>query len=550
MTRKFKLFFHKAFFISVFIFFSEGFSVAASDWVLAAQKFQLSEKQTDTISNALSSMIPSRILDNLGSNNFRTILDNEQYERELYDLKKNQNSLFLQLSSEVKKRDSLVLTSVSKKELEKKISEEDEKIQDIKNQIQENLTKRKELEETIRSEATERLVEKADSKNEYGAFFKKLFSSSEQEENLVEKITFYRNDSLSLYTPDAEALEKGYLSAEFEKEILSASIRALITGRISLYGEYMAVSVEVYGYPNAKSLVAVTEVGTVDDADFICSSIARQLVPPLSNSLPVTLYFALSPASSSLYIDDVLLQEIPEKLTLDSGVHTVLLEADGYKSAGTNYFFAGNNTYRMEIKLQEDSFSKVRLYLPNAAGGTLYANGQLYQGDENGISDIKINGENVLSQFIREDGKNAFVYIGKNSFLGAETLSAKAKFVDRNEYIEKRRRWMYNSYTGLIISLIPLFYTQGVFSSYNNAAYLDDQALQKANIWSIASNVSAGISIGMGAWFIFELVRYLKSADSVLPYEANEYKGTLDFGTTPLLETVPELYNEQDVESE
>ena len=524
MTRKFKgIGLPYKIILSIFLIFSAAYSfVAAADWIVAAQKFELTRGQTDSVSNALSTIIPSRILDNFGTKNFRTIHKTEQNDREIYDLKKSQNSLFLQLSSEIKKRDSLVLGNYSQKELAAKIAEEDKKIEEIQTKIKENVERRKEL------EAEKQIKDGNDStKNEQNKslsdFFKKFFNS-EEENPVIEKIVYYRNDSSSLFVPGTENAKKGYLSSGFEKEVVAANIKGLITGKITLYGEYMAVAVEVYTYPNAKLIAAVTEIGTIADADFICSSIASQLVPPFTNSLPVTLVFSVNPSNSNLYIDDVLQTEIPQKLVLESGVHSILVEADGYKNSGTSYFFNGNNIYHIEVNLAQNTPGTAVLAIPNILGGSLYANGNSYHKENDEPSQIKVNGENVLGQFITEDGLNAFVYIDKTSAFAGNLLSVQPKFVDRNVYIENRRRWMYTSYSALIVSLIPLFYTNGVRISYENTiaggAQLDSKALAEADIWTTANTISIGVSIGIGCWFIYDLVRYFLAADSVLPYEA------------------------------
>ena len=553
MTRKFKgSVLPRKIIFSIFLIFAACFSVSAADWIVAAQKFELTRGQTDSVSNALATMIPSRILDNFGTNNLRTILKSEQNDREVYDLKKSQNSLFLQLSSEIKKRDSLVLGNYTKKELEEKIAEEDKKIKDIQKQILENVERRKELEsmEEIARESDSKsagpspstgsnpssgsnstskpasVTDSETSERDKFTAFVRTFFEEEQEQAVIEKISFYRNDASFLFTPSENAKNKDFLSFEYEKEMVNASIQALITGKITIYGEYMAVAVEVYSYPNAKLVAATTEVGTIADADFICSSIARELVPPLTNAMPVSIVFSISPSNSKLYIDDVLQPELPQKLVLDSGVHSVLVEAEGYKNAGTSYFFNGNNVYNIEINLAQDMPGTVLFELADIPGGSLYANGLSYQKEESVPSEIKVNGENVLGQFITEDGMNAFIYIDKNDAVSGKNLFAKPKLLSRTEYIEKRRRWMYTSYSALIVSLIPYFYTKGISESYVNAqssgATLDSQALAKAQVWNTASAITGGISIAAGCWFIYDLVRYLMSADSVLPYEAHE----------------------------
>lgn len=107
-------------------------------------------------------------------------------------------------------------------------------------------------------------------------------------------------------------------------------------------------------------------------------------------------------------------------------------------------------------------------------------------------------------------------------------LSINVKPFDRSKYIEKRRRWMYTSYSVLIVSLIPTFYCYGnsfaTSKSYNINANNNlsgySISLSDAQNWQTASNVCIGISCACGAWFVYELVRYLQSANTVLPAKA------------------------------
>ena len=60
-------------------------------------------------------------------------------------------------------------------------------------------------------------------------------------------------------------------------------------------------------------------------------------------------------------------------------------------------------------------------------------------------------------------------------------------------------------------------------STAASKAYNGDQRISysEAKKWQTASNVTAGISIGCGVWFVYELVRYLIAANQVLPATAS-----------------------------
>ena len=507
----------KIIFTIFLILFLPDSILKADEWIVAAQKFELTRGQTDSVSNALASMLPGRILDNLGRSNFRTILKDEQYERELYDLKKSQSSLFLQLSSEIQKRDALITANYSASELNKKLAESEKKIEQIQTKIDEAKEKRVTLKNELLKEDSEVLSADQNTNESYTDFFKNLFSAG-TESLTTEKIAFYKNDFSALYTPDQSLTDP--TSYEFEKKIVAAKINSLITGYLTIYGEYMSLTVEVYSYPGRKKIATVTEVGSISDADFVCSNIAHQLVPSLTNSLPVILNVQISPKNANLYIDDVLQTDISDKIVIDSGVHSIQFNAPDYRTVGTNYYFKGNQTYSIEVSLIPDAIGNLSIDFPTATGGSFFANGELYSQKEDQSVQIKINGQPIMGQFFTVDGNNAFVYVNQNQIIPDNSLVLNTKFLNRNEYIEKRRRMMYTSYSALMISLIPLFYTNGVYNAYANAPALDSDTFKKAQAWTVASNVCSYVSLGMGGWFIFEFVRYLKAADSVLPYEA------------------------------
>ena len=80
-----------------------------TNWVVAAEQFVSTQKKSDSISNALITDIPIRILEKLDNSLFRNIPSDESFERETYTLKNDRLSLFLQLSNAIKKEMLLYL---------------------------------------------------------------------------------------------------------------------------------------------------------------------------------------------------------------------------------------------------------------------------------------------------------------------------------------------------------------------------------------------------------------------------------------------------------
>ena len=105
-------------------------------WTIAAQKFKYARGQTEgAVQSGMAEMLPSAILENLNRSIQRNVLPDEQLSRTLYKLRTERQSLYLQLSSEYKKRDALVLSNYSDSELKSALKTEEKKIQEIQDKI-------------------------------------------------------------------------------------------------------------------------------------------------------------------------------------------------------------------------------------------------------------------------------------------------------------------------------------------------------------------------------------------------------------------------------
>ena len=514
MTRKFRLT------LTFLILFSSTRIFAAtaqSDWIIATQKFTFTRNQTGSVADGVATMFPARILEKLSSNMYRNLQSDEKAARELYQLRQERNSLFLQLSSEIKKRDSLFLEKYSQSELNRKLVDADKKVQEIKDKLAANLEKQKSL---------------SDISYEENQVLSKTQNQTAQNQT-SEKISLYNNSITALFTPSTQAEEQGIKSAVFEKEVINAKINCLITGKITAYDEYIFLTVETYIFPGKKLAATITEIGTVDDADFLAESLVRQLSPVITNSMPVTIKInILSPqdnAKVKTYIDDVLYNNIDEEYIIDSGVHHIQFLADGYISAGTNYYFTGNKYYDINVNLDVEEEKTVFVASKKLIPGSFLINGEQTEPLSDGKSKITINGNVILGQFITEDNLSAFFYVPESKLYNQALYTAKLKPLDHSEYIEKYRKRMYVSYSVLVSSLVPAIITKGRLKSYvdlfNDSERIKllkdqgilDQTFNDAKIWNTSAIVCTGISIAAGAWFVFELYRYFNAANSVLP---------------------------------
>lgn len=526
--------------VLIFLFFS---TVAVSEsyvWTVGAEKFKYSKGQKeDAVTSSIAETIPSEILEKLSNSIKRNVMPDEQYERTAYKLRTERQSLYLQLTSEYKKRDSIVINTISDSKLKAGIKAEEKKIAEIEEKIKKNIEKQKqELNETERRMnyiSSGLYLEEQKEKNEidlYRDLFKNIFVK-EESYLTEERLAFYQKDVTALFTPSEKASES-YDSQLFEKEVYSAGINALITGTISEYEGFISVSVDLYIYPGAKKSGSVMEVGTVSDVDFITSSISRQLLPYLANAMPVEIFVTLEPpeaaAAAGIYIDDVLQKSEDGRFVLDSGIHNIQFVSEGYRTAGTTYFFDGNKKYNINVQFEKRTVGALQIGLRKALDGTLYANSEKALTVEGSIagefgerkSQISINGNVILGEFIAENGESAFFYIPKKLNFDGNYVTIKPVPRNRSTYINTRRKWMYGSYTLFMISLIPTFYTYG---NYLNQVRLYKDGLadyESARGWQNATNITRIISIGCGVFWGYELVRYLLAADSVLPQNARQ----------------------------
>ncbi len=499
-------------------------------WVIAAQKFKADKGLEDnSVNDKTAVLLPADILEKVGNSIVRNVIPQEEFERTKYKLRSERQALFLQLSAEYKKRDSLVLSNYSDFKLKSAIYDSDKKIKDIQKKIEENLESLKKAaeeneEKMAELEASLSESEEGDSEiNKFKTLFKNIFV---KDQNLIqqEEISFYKNDFTALYTPPSELQELDYTDPLYEKNMVSANINSLLTGHFSIYGDYISVYVDLYTYPGVKKIGSVAEIGSTQDLGLVTNSIAMQLMPLLANSFPVQLELQLGPEEAAenavIYIDDSLEKAEDGKIIIDSGIHTIQFISEGYKSAATSYSFEGNKKYRIEVNFEKPKSGFLQLGLRKPIEGDILMNGERALEVDGKKSQIAINGKEILGEFITEEGQTAFFYIPKKLTFDGSYVTIKPKPMDRMSYIDTRRKIMYASYSAFIVSLIPTFYTYGNYLNYVNLYKNNQIDYETANGWQKATNITRVISIGLGLFWGYELVRYLIAANTVLPQNA------------------------------
>ena len=132
--------------VLIFLFFSTAAVSESYVWTVGAEKFKYSKGQKeDAVTSSIAETIPSEILEKLSNSIKRNVMPDEQYERTAYKLRTERQSLYLQLTSEYKKRDSIVINTISDSKLKAGIKAEEKKIAEIEEKIKKNIEKQNTL---------------------------------------------------------------------------------------------------------------------------------------------------------------------------------------------------------------------------------------------------------------------------------------------------------------------------------------------------------------------------------------------------------------------
>ena len=134
------------FLLIIILFVNFQSSAEEKKWTVSAVEFTYSQdiKRND-YEKSLLKAIPQLILDQLNGLKSRNVPSSEVFDREIDKYIKERLALFLELSSETKKRDSYVLQNISEYQFNKYVKESEKKIKDIQKKIDSNLAAQEKL---------------------------------------------------------------------------------------------------------------------------------------------------------------------------------------------------------------------------------------------------------------------------------------------------------------------------------------------------------------------------------------------------------------------
>ncbi|MBQ1984647.1 MAG: hypothetical protein II232_08475, partial [Spirochaetaceae bacterium] len=290
------------FLLFVFINFSFLF---AENWTLGATQFAVEDSPFTTEAEKssleiVSKQLPSLILDSLPMNLNRTVFPEEVFQRDLYEIEKERQSLYSSLSNQIKTRDSLFL-SYSGIELKTKIENAKKNIESTVEKIEESTNSEKEL--------------------------IKNFNSNKKKTSKIASVVLYQNDSSKLFE---------YENSKSKDKINSSSIHGFITGRIIPYGEYVKVESVLTLYPEGKVLATAKEVGLISEVEFLANSIMNQFLSSIINENLVQTDIFIYPQEAGekavVFIEDYVLRGKTVSTKFTPGQHSIRVESPGYET--------------------------------------------------------------------------------------------------------------------------------------------------------------------------------------------------------------------------
>nr|WP_318681161.1 hypothetical protein [uncultured Treponema sp.] len=498
------------FLLIIILFVSFESFAEEKKWTVSAVEFTYSQdiKRND-YEKSLLKAIPQLILDQLNGLKSRNVPSSEVFDREIDKYIKERLALFLELSSETKKRDSYVLQNISEYQFNKYVKESEKKIKDIQKKIDSNLEEQE-----------------------------KLLNDPSKFKDRLEEFEIYKNDTETLFTIPADITNSDFNSYQFSSEVTKVNINAVITGSVITYGNYCAVSVEMFVYPGAQSTGVITEVGSISKIENVAKNISYRLIPKIENAIPCDVQIKFTNEDlrkkTKLTVDNTIYSPVPEKIVIGNGVHNITFECEGFRKESFSYGFGYEKKYVIEIDFVEDNSFNTAVVLKNPIGGTFYYNGNTTSSNE---LSVKVNNMSVLGYYFTDNENSLFFRIPEKILKDTNIVSLNLKDIDIGANIEKRRKVMYISYSALICSLPFLFYS---YSNYNNlyrSYYLGQPIdMNEFTTYQTMSYIGIGLSVSMGCWFLYELVRYLIAANKALPVEAKKSSSNYETSVQEYLE--------------
>jgi hypothetical protein len=352
-----------------------------------------------------------------------------------------------------------------------------------------------------------------------------------------ELVALWKGDAETLFTQFRGSDGTVLAGLELEQALTAEKINALITGSIRIQDEYAAVQAELRRYPGGTLVASALEIGRLDSVDTLARRMAYDFVPAIENSIPARISFAFpdgAPANFRIAVDDMVFSTLPTDLPVPAGSHQVTVEAPSFQTEHITANFDGGTNYQIDLSLTEAQLRSVSLALQNQTPGLF-----MLQGISTNVPapSVSLGEGKTLGRFDPEDPEKVpgfFVIPRTAATSPVKNWVVNPNTVNVSALIEKRRREMYLTYSLFMCALPVAVIAQGEYTksvqSYNNRV---DTDLSKPMTWQTTSYIAVGASIALGAAWIWQLIRYLRTAGGVVPAQAKPSSTPLVYSAAP-----------------
>lgn len=488
---------------------SQEAAPAVADWVVGARPFTLetSRGQNRDALEDLTTTIPSIILENLADAGIRVLSPEEILERQLVALYKERTALAASLAAAVAERDRQLFLSSGERAVRENIREKERGMQEIRRDLAGKDAEIAGLKERLAG---------------------RDFDGIDEER---ETVVLWKASSSVLF--DAERVGQ-------------EDINGLLTGRITASGNYVSVRVSLSVYPGGSQAIEVRSAASLADVAVMAREIAAQLKPVLQNRPTVLVDFDISPAEAHgdarILVDGEVFYArrlADGALVLPAGRHRIEVEADGFQSRGFTGDFSGGGSFVARIDLERVEYRQVEVSAERSEGvegGRVYIDG-IPEGGFGAPVELRTGlafgtvlpapppeagGGAEEPQAASEPGSPYYFVAEVDPEPGLLQLNVRLKRDTQaiSSRIEKRRRAMYNSYSALIVSLIPAFVSYGMYVNMNNGWALGHESEETVRMWKNIYTGSMVLSAGLGVNLAVQLGLFIGAADGVLPERA------------------------------
>ncbi len=453
-------------------------------WILAAESFTL--KNVPEVHAGHAKNIPLMLLGRLGSISSRNVAPEELRSRTMREIQDTRMKLLLERNALVNERDTLMLSDSTRQTIQKKRRDIDEQLEKKDIQI-------REVEQSIEA----------------------LEQSEQDTESRLATLVLWK-DGKELYTRND--------SVSLSRSLSKDGISALISGTIEDIGGYFIVSVSLdTGYGQTEP-VLVREAMPYDDVQQILYRITQVLVPSLANRTPVSLTLTVDPPEASVFIDNRLVLDHTEPVVVFSGEHSIQVSAPGFELAERTAMFDTLDRYSVSITLQKLSTVQVA-FDTTAQPVSVY-----FQTKHFGTTPLiaELPATTLIGEAMQGGVKTYFLY-EHDDRAQKEIRSMIIPLNKQNteQRIEKQRKVLYWS-LGLLYCSLPFSMISNGIAQNKVRAYEDGRIsgtssqMDEINGWLLASDITKGVSIVLGANFLYQLIRYLIAADQTIPAYAIE----------------------------